>query len=195
MTSNRDKADAIADLFDLYEGNTVRALLDVADAADIAVCWEDRQTIAGVLRMEGPFTDPEWRRLRNYLDDFDDDRHQADGGEPVAAVVHRWLEKAGVQPFCPACGEELEIVDGARTCPCGGEPVDVGNVRRSIEDHLHELGTDVTDDDALDELAAEVAGLLRFGQLPNPAAVRAHVWTWADDRATHRTTDSEEQPA
>ena len=78
-----------------HDDSRVNALLAVARAADISVCWLDREVIEAKLNVK--LTDDQWRRIADHLEDFDEFMENSGAAESINHFIDDVLvDKAGL---------------------------------------------------------------------------------------------------
>lgn len=109
---------AVRELVGLYDkGSEVQAVLDVARIVGVAVAWEDRQSIEGMIGRD--LTDEEWTLIAPGLEDMDEAVNRDMGRDLVIDFVHQVMRDAGVDPHVDPDGDGPTQVP-PRTCEgCG----------------------------------------------------------------------------
>lgn len=90
-----------------------QAVLDVARAAQVAIAWEDRQTIESATRK---LTDEEWALVAGDLEDYDEALGMSQARESMRDWIERTLDKHGITWGVEA-DEDLERCATGCTCP------------------------------------------------------------------------------
>lgn len=111
-------------------GDGVRAIRAIAEHWEVAVAYQDRRSLeAGHTR---PFTEAEWNRIKDNLDDYDEWLDQSGAGPSIDAWRDQLIERSNVTGECNECGKPMFLTptevahhyDGDRIPPADPLPID-----------------------------------------------------------------------